>query len=318
MAKAKLKSLVYNQPVYDMSSADYHSTPDSYSSSQFKDLLIDDTVFIDKYIKKTTEKLEMAAFDIGTYFHTAILEPEKLNVDCAVYPGKIRRGDDWEKFKLKHANKAILTPAQKEQAEGLVLSVKNSPVSMEFIANKNSKTEVSLFVEICVLNGVIYAPHFAMMMTSVGWMSSDIIPKKDTKGSVWFNVKVRADLINFIDGYILDLKSTTGNARSEDSMRQKISYYQYDLSASMYLDMFSLVKNVDTFVWTFASKDMKNCRSHVASVKNILVGRAKYMKAFLKLAECIKNKWEIHDSLGVLEPLPYELEHIKTKDTDLL
>lgn len=302
----KLHRLIEGMPI-----AEYHSTPKTFSSSQFKDLLDDEDVFIKKHIEKSIEREESDAFDIGTYFHTGILEPHLLKKECVVYPGKVRRGKDWDAFKAKNKGKAIVTQLQKDQAEGLVRAVKNSPVAQDFL---DGTPEVSLFTEIAIHGGKIYAPYFGKELTIEGWVDG---PKKKIPGAHSIVVKTRADMLG--DSYISDLKSTTGNAKSNKSMREKISYYHYDLSASLYLDMFSLLMpDVNDFYWIFASKDLLNCRTYRASVLNKKVGRAKYMKAMLKMADCASNNWQSVDYLDTLEPLPHELEYLKERDIDLL
>jgi hypothetical protein len=131
-------------------------------------------------------------------------------------------------------------------------------------------------------------------------------------------IKTRADSLG--EDFVLDLKSTTGNAKSTRAMRDKISYYNYDLSAALYLDVFEAVtsRSYQLFVWTFASKDYRNSRSYAASERNILVGRAKYRKAILKIAEGLSSNWVFSDVLGILEPNTYELEHIIESDIDLV
>lgn len=304
--KYKLHTLIKN-----LSSEEYHGTTGTYSSSQYKDLLDDEDVFIKKHILREIEREESAAFDVGTYFHTMVLEPEKVKTECIIFPGKVRRGKEWDKFKAKHKNKTIITQAQKDQAVGLVKAVKDSPVAQEFL---DGQTEVSLFIEINIHQGQIYAPHFGKMLTKDGWVEG---PKKRITGAFVIIVKVRADTLG--KTYVSDLKSTTGNARSNKSMREKISYYHYDLSASLYLDMFSLLNpQLKEFIWIFASKDLFNSKSYRASPKNIQVGRAKYMKAMIKMADCARNDWKSIDYLDELEPLPHELEHLVERDRDLL
>ena len=305
--KIKLHKLIH-----DMSSEEYHSTPNSTSSSQLKDLLDDEDVFIKKYIEKSVEKEHIDAFDVGTYFHTGILEPHKLKKDCIVFPGKVRRGKEWEVFKAKHKGKAIVSEAQKTQAEGLVKAVKNSPIAQDYLIGK---PEVSLFTEIHVCQGKIFAPFYNKMLTIDGWVDGTINNKRLPVYKTV--IKVRADMLG--DNYVSDLKSTTGNAKSNFSMRQKIKYYNYDLSASLYLDMFSLLlPDVEDFYWIFASKDMLNSRTYRASPANKYVGRAKYMRAIVKMADCAKNNWQSVDYLDILEPLPEELEYLREKDVDLL
>jgi PDDEXK-like domain of unknown function (DUF3799) len=297
--------------IYGMSSTDYHSHPNTFSSSQLKDLIEDPEYFYRKYIKKDIERLELPAFDVGSYFHTAILEPEKLTLDCAVFEG-IRRGEKWEKFKEDNKGKAIITSNEKAQADGLIEAVRNSPVAMRRITK--GQAEVSAFIDLLIVGNDIYCPDPAGLLGRFGFESVSKVPKKGTK----VTIKVRADLL--AEDFILDLKSTTGNAKSEYDMRSKISNYHYDLSAALYLDMFSLAteKRIDDFIWTFASKDMFNCKNYLASPEMIMVGRAKYRKALLNLAEGLESEWQFEDSMGILKPNPYELEWIKPSDAELL
>ncbi len=102
-------------------------------------------------------------------------------------------------------------------------------------------------------------------------------------------------------------------------MRDKITNYSYDLSAALYMDMFGLsYPDIQEFAWIFASKDYYNSRTYIASPDNIRVGRAKYMKAMIRMADCAAVSWQSVDYLDVLEPLQHELEWLKERDTDLL
>jgi hypothetical protein len=295
----------------DMGSEEYHNTPGTWSSSQLKTMNEDPEVFHRKYIAKTEERQESAAFDVGTYFHTSLLEPEKVATECAVFEG-IRRGKEWEKFQEENKGKAIITATEHKVALGLVDAVRKSPISMARLAQGDS--EVSAFVPIYVYGTDIYS-HDGRVLGKYGWTSEK---GKVPKGAVHLVIKVRADRL--AESYILDLKSTTGNAKNEYAMRGSISKYTYDLSAALYLDMFTigLDRDVSEFVWTFASKDMFNCKSYIASNDNILIGRAKYKKAIADLAFYISNDWEFEDSIGILNPNPWELEHIREKGESIL
>lgn len=299
--------------IKDLSSEDYHGIPNVFSSSQIKDALDDIELFYKKHITKAIERVETPAFDIGTYFHTAILEPHKVEKECVVFRG-IRRGRAWEDFKVTHAGKAIITDSEFRQAEGIIEAVKNSPVAMNRI--RRGEPEVSGFLELVVDGGQIYAKNKKMILGPFGWELPSYSP--DLKRSVTIGVKVRADLLG--EDFILDLKSTTGNAKSEFQMRQSVSKYNYDLSAALYLDVFSALLNkpMTDFVWTFASKDSFNSKSYLASADNIRVGRAKWKKAVLNIAKAIKDNWEFEDRLGILEPQTFELEYLKQKGEELL
>ncbi len=299
-----------NKLVKDLPIDKYHGMPNTWSSSQFKDILDDEEHFIKKYIKKEIPREEREAFDTGTYFHTAVLEPHKVKSEIAVFPGKTRYGKEWDRFKAKNNGKIIISSRQKEQGDRMIEAVKDSPVAQDFL---DGNPEVSLFVRLLICYGNIYAPKFKKVLGSSGWVDVNECPTKGFE----INVKVRADMLG--DEYISDLKSTSGNARSESGIRSTISRYKYDLSAALYLDMFSLVKpNVKEFVWIFASKDLSSAASYRATQNQILVGRAKYTKGMRKMADCAQAKWELVDYLRDIEPLPHEMEWLQTKDTDLL
>lgn len=297
--------------VRDVTSEEYHGMPGTWSSSQFKDLLDDEEIFIKKYIRREIAREEREAFDTGTYFHTGTLEPHKVASEIAIYPGKVRYGKEWDKWKAQNGGKCVITLKQKEQGDGMIKAVKGSPVAMEYL---DGEAEVSLFVVLVIANGKIFAPHFKKVLTREGWANH---PCENLKGGYQIIVKVRADCLG--ENYISDLKSTSGNARSESSVRGSISKYKYDLSAALYLDLFALVRPlVREFIWIFASKEGFSCGTWRASRNQILVGRAKYMKGMLKLADCARSNWEIVDCLREAEPLSHEMEWLREKDTDLL
>ena len=301
------------QGVYtDLSNEEYHGHAGTFSSSQLKDLLEDPEVFYRKYIIKTEERISIPAFDVGTYFHTAILEPEKLKIECAVY-GSIRRGKDWEAFKAANENKTIITQAELEQADGIIKAVKSSPIAMGRISR--GKPEVSAFVTLIVSGQDIFSSDGKRTLGKYGWEKANA---KMGKSKVEIPLKVRADLL--APDFILDLKSTTGNVRNDGLMKKKVSDYSYDLSAALYLDLFSLAldRTLSEFVWVFASKDLFNCKSYIASDRNIQVGRAKYRKALLTLADCIASDWAFEDSMGILEPSAWEAEILKPTGEELL
>jgi len=296
--------------IYDMTSADYHGDGGTFSSSQLKTMLEDPEVFYQKYITKEIAKESSSAFDVGTYFHTAILEPEKLAEECAVFEG-IRRGKAWDYFQEENKGKAIITKGEFEVASRIIEAVKNSPVAMELLSQ--TKPEVSVFNTLMICDNRVYSP-MGFELKQSGWEKVDKVPSDGTS----ITIKCRADAFN--ENFILDLKSTQGNTKNDFLMRKSISNYSYDLSAALYLDMFSLAlgKPIHYFYWTFASKDIGNSRTYLASEKNIMVGRAKYKKALVLLGQCIEKDWKFNDSLGILEPNQFELEWLIEKSEDIL
>src|SRR5712664_3895521 len=163
MIKVKLHQLIA-----DLDIDDYHNNTAGYSSSKLKDVLEDEEIFVAKHIRKEVEREENPAFDVGTYMHTGILEPHKLKQDCVVYPGKVRRGKQWDAFKVKNKGRTIVTKSQKDQAEGLIKAVQKSKIAKAYL---DGKAEVSLYVELVVYRGEVYAPYFGKILDANGWSS---------------------------------------------------------------------------------------------------------------------------------------------------
>lgn len=309
--KVKPKPPVLNRLIRNMTSEAYHSLEGTWSSSQLKDVIKDEEVFIKKYIKKEIPREENDAFDVGTYFHVGTLEPHKVKEEIAIYKGKVRSGKEWIEFKKNNAGKTIITAGQKVQGDELIKAVRASPVALEYI---QGEAEISLFVKLTVWNGNIYAAELGKVLTRSGWQ--DFV---GNIGKGWdLILKTRADCLG--DVFVSDLKSTSGDCKNKHSVRQSISSYGYDLSAALYVDLFSLVRPaVRSFYWIFASKKSP-CVSKTwkATKSQLEVGRAKYMWAILRMADMARANWEVVDYLSEVEPLPHELEWLTERETDLL
>jgi len=280
-------------------------------------MLEDPEKFYKDYITKENPRKESNAFDIGTYFHTALLEPELLEKECAVFSGGKRFGKVWDAFKEEHSGKAIVTETEKSTAEIMINAVKNSPVAMSFL--NGFDRELSGFMDVIVFNKNIYTMMNDKLVCLMphGWFYCLNMFLDDVLefGTV-LRLKVRADAIKVANGVISDLKSTTGNCKSEHQMKTKVDSYSYDLSAALYLDTFSAITGnpFTTFAWIFASKDFGNCQTWIASENNIKIGRAKWSKAVIDLAYYVENNWEFKDELRVLENSFFQSEWLKQKE----
>lgn len=272
--------------LFNISNSDYHkqhSVKDHFfSSSQVKTMLKDPELFHRKYITRVlSEDKRNPAFDIGTYFHTAILEPDLLEKECAVWKGGNRGSIKYKEFEKANKDKAIITLAELGKANALIKGIEDSDVCLDMIDHENSTYEGSLFMD---LMGV--------------------------------QCKVRFDVLNLGKDYsfIGDLKSTTGNPKDGWGLRTKIHNYGYDVSAAFYVDMINeyITVNkldlalVEDFWLYFATKDYPMAKAWKMSPDMLAVGRAKYRKALKMLKKYQANGWKFEEETGVLHPLPWE------------
>jgi exodeoxyribonuclease VIII len=292
--------------IFDLSNEVYHGG-EGYSSSQLKTILEDPEIFYRKYITKEIPRESNANFDVGTYFHTAILEPELLESTCMVYPGAVRSGKAWEEFRDSNSTKTIITKGDLVKATELIKAVNSSPIAMKLL--KGSSVEVSTYVNLWVVGKDVYTviSSSVQILKINGWESSSMAVEVLEEFATKITVKVRADSIRIGEGVISDLKSTTGNCKNAHDIQTKVASYEYDLSTSLYLDIFTAATGelYDKFYWIFASKDKGNCKTWLASPKQIMVGRKKWKNAVVLLAECLANDWVFEDEVSLCEPTFY-------------
>jgi len=315
--------------IKNLSSNDYHAEREHYSSSQLKDMLYSPKLFYKKYITREIPREENAAFDIGTYFHTAILEPHLLKKECAVYEGT-RAGSKWESFKTLHSGKAIITKSEYQKAMNCVNAIKQCPISLGYIAL--GTPEVSAFLTLYVKDGSVYFRNSSQTfrMTYAGWREVTTVIHDNFfigKNVVEVGVKVRADSIDLNGVTISDLKSASGDVSDEYAIKGKTSDYSYDLSASLYLDIFSAVvgRTYKDFIWLYASKTLHEKlnapigKPWRADADNVKIGRAKWIKAILDIAYYQNIDWKLDSDSSVLNdlgPKEHELVWLNKKFLD--
>ena len=304
---------------YDMPSNEYHAEKGHYSSSQLKDILESPELFYKKYVTKEIARGENPAFDIGTYFHTAILEPHLLSKECAVFKGR-RFGKEYDSFLERHKGKAIITESEKIKAQNCIDAIRKCPISMGYV--KLGTPEVSAFCELYIFNDNIYGfkNGTCYKMSYSGWI--EVLEKEiqslnkaiESGEAVKVGVKVRADSIDMNGVSISDLKSASGNVSEEFSIKEKTSGLHYDLSAAFYLDIFTLVLGLPDrvytdFVWLYASKDLHEKlkvpmgEPWRADRDNVEVGRAKWTKAIIDIAYYSSINWKLEAKKSILRDL---------------
>lgn len=80
-------------------------------------------------------------FGIGRAIHTAILQPERLATDYAVFDGARRAGKAWDAFEAEHAGKTILKRAEWSAIQSLAQHVLEDEVAQYWLGGKNALIE---------------------------------------------------------------------------------------------------------------------------------------------------------------------------------
>lgn len=250
----------------DLTNEEYHSDPDSLSSSGLKLILDSPEMFYKKYILKDVKKEHNDNFDVGTAIHARILEPEEYAKNIVYYSGT-RRGKVWDEFKKIHDGKMILGDIQKLQIDTMYDAFIKSEIGPKLLSNGDA--ELSLFTD---LHGI--------------------------------DIRVRADFIDSDRKIIFDLKSTTGNITEEKFQKMvENKFYGYDLQMALYVDAFGTVKDESyDFYWIVMSKDTGDVKFFKASEELIQQGRKKYKRAIELYNKYTAEGWEFKTSIIELMP----------------
>jgi len=264
--------MTYKGLIKNLTNDNYHGEKEHFSSSQLKDVLEDIEYFYKVHISKEIEKsMTGNQLAIGTYVHTAVLEPHLLNKECAVYTGATRRGKEWEAFQALNTGKTIITAKESEDAAGCIKAVLDDAESMKILTP--AEKEVSTFGQ---LLGVPLKARFDAGLLKDG-------------------------------GYIADLKTCSCNAKEERAINRAIEDYNYDMSAALYLDLFSITsgKRLKDFYWVFASKKMNNAQVWRATPEMLATGRAKLKYALTAIRKYAEMDWAFKSEIRDITPPPY-------------
>ena len=263
--------------LYRLSNEAYHAGQ-GISSSNLKDILRSPAHYkAAKQDKKTTPAMEF-----GTLVHTMLLEPELFDRDYAVEPEldgpKTKKPwkDIWDEFKKEVQGRKIVKTEDYDKARMMCKAAR-------------AHTYASYIMECC-----------------------------DTEVSAYFRhdgtfLKARADLIDYENGFIWDVK-TTQDAR-ESEFTKSIGNFKYHLSAAYYLDVFTRAtgKVFDKFGWIVMEKTAPfSVATYIADPYALEVGRMECQKALQTYSECIvSGNWpgykESIDTIGL--PKYYNAEN---------
>jgi hypothetical protein len=77
---------------------------------------------------------DTARFGIGRAVHTAILQPDRLSIDYAVFDGARRAGKAWDAFEAEHDGKTILKRDEWALVQAITKRVGADPIAREWLS----------------------------------------------------------------------------------------------------------------------------------------------------------------------------------------
>jgi hypothetical protein len=191
------------------------------------------------------------ALKLGIACHMAILEPAKFEAEYVVYPGKVRRGKEWEAFEqnaIRHG-KTVVSRSEKAKTIGIRDAVHANKRAMEYLSG--GKPEVTLQWEIA---------HF--------------------------KCKGRAD---YVGAAVVDVKST--QCSSPAAFAQSFLKYGYDMQAAWYSDGLRLSTGEDLPFKIIAVESSPPHMVTVFDIPKAIIaqGRERYLTLLGKLDWCRKT-----------------------------
>ena len=208
-----VKGLEAGEAIADMSNEDYHAHP-NYSSSQIKYAYRNIEHFKRAVIDKEVHKEASTAFRIGTLFHEMILEADKF--DPFLYPAsKIdRRTKVFKDFSKENPEANNNNTVTEGELRSLRIMRRNLLEHADCPDFESTENEMSLFYD---HNGL--------------------------------GLRTRPDGTCHKTKTIFDLKTTSKPVGKWDFGNQ-VKYFDYDLSAAMYLhNMLARMGEAYTFTW---------------------------------------------------------------------
>lgn len=251
---------IYKDGIYDITNEQYHA---SQGISRSKLMLLDKSPYHFWYetMSGLAEKHEStAAMNIGSAFHTMLLEPEKFQMEFAVSPKVDRRTkqgkEEWELFSQISEGKIILSDDQFVKVNKMVALV--------------SKHEIVT----TLLGEAVYEQ-------SIFWTDKETELQFKTRPDIWSSKMV------------VDLK-TTNDASAYSFMRSALNYGYY-LQAGMAFEACKAIgKPFDMFVILACEKEAPHVPAiYIMKDDALQFGIDQFTSYKRKLKKCMdENKWE--------------------------
>ena len=260
LTKETMMKTVYTDGVYDITNEQYHA---SEGISRSKLMLLDKSPYHFWYetMSGLADKQEATpAMNIGSAFHTMLLEPAKFQMEFAIAPKVDRRTkqgkEDWDLFTQESEGKILLSDDQFSKVSKMVELV--------------SKHEIVT----TLLDEAVYEQ-------SIFWTDKETGLQFKTRPDIWSSKMV------------VDLK-TTNNASAYSFMRSALEYGYYLQAGMAHEACKALGKPFDMFVILACEKEAPHVPAiYIMKDDALQFGINQFTTYKRKLKKCLdENKWE--------------------------
>jgi len=268
----------------DLSNNDYHLDKEYLSSSSLKLMYKDPKAYYAQYIegeKSFIPPALQAAFDFGSYMHTLILEPEKLQEEYTI--------------DIPVEGKTLITEAQNKLAGKMLTKYKEASMRL---GKQGAEQEVRLssFIE----GGVAEESFFTTLEGVKVKCRSDYRREFYTSDSILECLNPTGKLN--LNAQIIDVKTTSEEKLTIKKCEKICHSFGYALSAALYVDIIKQVTGIEhDFYFLFCSKKGTNeVRLYKASTAFLERGRVEYKEALKQVRDARESGIYYETKVGEL------------------
>lgn len=174
----------------DLPFPDYQALP-GVNASSLKPILTSEKHFM----HSKTHREDSPALLLGRAVHTLVLEPELFDEEFAVYPGKARRGTNYDQYVKEAGSKQIMLESELRTAEAMAKSIHEHPVVGPMLQSAIA-TETSVQFEVDVDGEPILCKARLDAVTAKGILdvktTKDIVPRTFAKDCLYYRYHIQA------------------------------------------------------------------------------------------------------------------------------
>lgn len=243
-----------------LSNAEYHAC-DGVSNSMLSDLQRSPAHY---QAARRRQREETPAMAIGTAIHTAVLEPERFDIEYTVAPKVDTRTkvgkQEWEDFQSANAGKILLSDADMANVKGMAASMHADDYISRLLRHPKRQTELSVFAH-DPETGLLVRCRFDLIIPEYG-IAADVKKTQDIRPWAW-------DATVYRYGY-----------------HRQIAFYSdvWEWATGQRLDVMPLL--------AVEESDPYACRAKILADNALEKGRADYRRLLNAYADCTaRDEW---------------------------